>query len=244
MAKKAHKKSKVKHHKKKHNILHSSIAGFVVLLIVLGGVLLGMFFGDEDVEYEDCDDNTDGIVDDKEVEICKIEFPRDDVEVAGLGEYIVTQINNAENGKIAVRIDVPRNPRYGDNAPIVFQASTWFVEKYNDDKTPFHLVYNPVDVGAVVVSHLWPGKTDPETGISSEGVYDFGGPDSMAAMRDAIRFSLGEIPDIDGNYLDELIAVDVLYDNVGMFASSHAGVVATNVMAYHGEDISGLKYFV
>jgi hypothetical protein len=258
MAKRSHKKkvkevSKVKHHKKehkvkkKHNILHSSIAGFVVLLIVLGGVLLGLFFVDDGIDDQviDCDDNNDGIVDDKEVEICKIDFPRDDdVDVAQLGEYIVTQINNAENGKIAIRIDVPSKPRYSNSAPIVFQASTWFVEKYNDDETPFHLVYDLTDVGAVVVSHLWPGKTDPATGISSDGVYDFGGPDSMAAMRDAIRFSLGEIPDIDGKYLHELVSTEVLYDNVGMFASSHSGVVATNVMAYHGESFTNLKYFV
>jgi len=268
MAKRSHKKikevSKVKHPKKehkvklserkvrsqktsvkKHNILHSSIAGFVVLLILIGGVLLGLFFVDDDqvIEYDGCDDNNDGIVDDKEVEICKLDFPRDE-EVAGLGEYIVTQINNQENGKIAIRIDVPSKPRYGDSAPIVVSASTWFVDKYNKDKTEFHLIYNPVDVGAVVVSHLWPGKTDPETGISSEGVYDFGGPDSMAAMRDAIKFALGEIPDIDGKYLHELVSTEVLYDNVGMFASSHAGVVATNVMAYHGEDFTNLKYFV
>ncbi|MBS3742217.1 MAG: hypothetical protein KGY74_08865, partial [Candidatus Cloacimonetes bacterium] len=30
----------------------------------------------------------------------------------------------------------------------------------------------------------------------------------------------------------------------GLFASSHAGVVATNVMAYYGEYLTGLKYFV
>ena len=123
-------------------------------------------------------------------------------------------------------------------------ASTWFVEKYNLDETPFHLIYNPVDVGAIAVSHLWPGKTDPDTGIGSDGKYDFGGPDSLAALRDTIRFSLGETPNVDGDYLHELIAVEPLYDNVGMFASSHAGVVATNVMAYHGEAFPGLKYFV
>ena len=45
-------------------------------------------------------------------------------------------------------------------------------------------------------------------------------------------------------YLHELVNVEVEYDNLGMFASSHAGVVATNVMAYYGEDLQGLKYFV
>ena len=33
-------------------------------------------------------------------------------------------------------------------------------------------------------------------------------------------------------------------ENVGLFASSHAGVVATNVMAYYGETFLSLKYFV
>lgn len=118
------------------------------------------------------------------------------------------------------------------------------VDKYNQDEVDFHLVYNPVDVGAISVSHLWPGITDPETKISSEGEYDYGGPNSLAALRDTIRYALGEIPDVKGFYLHELIAMQPLYENVGLFASSHAGVVATNVMAYYGESLSGLKYFV
>ena len=162
----------------------------------------------------------------------------------GASRVIATHVECAEVGRIAVRIDVPAAPRYGDAAPIVVVASTWFVEKYDVEATPFHLVYNPVDVGAIAVSHLWPGKTDPETGISSDGIYDYGGPTSLAALRDAIRFALGDLPDVDGAYLHDLIHVTPLYDNVGLFASSHAGVVATNVMAAHGETFPGLKYFV
>ena len=160
------------------------------------------------------------------------------------GRIVTTQIACDEVGRVAVRIDVPALPRYGASAPIVVVASTWFVEKYNLDETPFHLVYNPIDIGAIAVSHLWPGKRDPDSGIASDGTYDFGGPLSLAALRDAIRFALGEIPDIRGAYLDDLIDVEPLYDNVGLFASSHAGVVATNVMAVHGEAFPGLKYFV
>jgi hypothetical protein len=168
----------------------------------------------------------------------------DSLDRAKPGEIIVTHIYSPENGNIAVRIDVPSNPRYSESAPIVVVASTWFVEKYNYDEVEFHLVYNPVEIGAITVSNLWPGKTDPETKIRSEGEYDYGGPNSLASLRDTIRFALGEIPDIKGHYLHELIDVDPLYDNVGIFASSHAGVVATNVMAYYGESFPGLKYFV
>ena len=184
----------------------------------------------------ECDDNNDGIVDDKEMRICG--------GVVSAGDYLVTQINSAENGKIAVRIDLPDEARYLEGAPIVVQASTWFVEKYTPEETTFHLIYNPVDVGAISVTNLWPGKTDPDTGVKSEGVNDYGGPDGLASLRDTIRFAAGEIPDVNGKYLHELVEMNVLYNNLGMFASSHAGVVATNVMAYYGEDLQALKYFV
>ena len=168
----------------------------------------------------------------------------DSIERAKPGEIRVTHIHSPENGNIAVRIDVPEKARYPEGAPIVVVASTWFVEKYNYDEVEFHLVYNPVEMGAITVSNLWPGKTDPTTKSSSDGEYDYGGPTSLASLRDTIRFALGEIPDIEGHYLHEIIDVAPLYDNVGMFASSHAGVVATNVMAYYGESFPSLKYFV
>jgi hypothetical protein len=166
------------------------------------------------------------------------------IDRAKPGEMLVTHIHSPENGNIAVRVDVPEKARYAEGAPIVVVASTWFVEKYNHDEVEFHLVYNPVEIGAITVSNLWPGKTDPITKSRSEGKNDYGGPNSLASLRDTIRFALGEIPDIEGHYLHEIIDVDPLYDNVGMFASSHAGVVATNVMAYYGESFSSLKYFV
>ncbi len=163
---------------------------------------------------------------------------------AGLGEVTYTHIYSPENGNIAVRIEIPTEPRYGETAPVVVVASTWFVEKYNSDETPFHLEFNPVSIGVIVITHLWPGKTDPESGVHSDGEYDYGGPNSLAALRDMIRFALGKTADINGNYLSDLITPAPLYDNVGMFASSHAGVVATNVMSYYGESFSELKYFV
>ena len=168
----------------------------------------------------------------------------DAADLAGPGEILYAHVESPENGRIAVRIDIPEFPRYQERAPVVVVASTWFVDKYSLDETEFHLVYNPQDVGCITLSHLWPGKTDPDTGVQSDGEYDYGGPLSLAALRDVIRFALGLIPDVDGNFLHELIGIEVLYDNVGLFASSHAGVVATNVMAYFGEAFPGLAYFV
>jgi hypothetical protein len=160
------------------------------------------------------------------------------------GERLYTHIDSPENGKIAVRVDLPAEPRYGESAPVVVVASTWFVQKYTPAAVGFHDEFNPVDVGAMAVFHLWPGKIDPESNIASEGTYDFGGPDSLAALRDTIRFALGQMPNTEGKFLHELVETKPLYGNVGMFASSHAGVAATNVMAYYGRDLTGLKYFV
>jgi hypothetical protein len=168
----------------------------------------------------------------------------DEFEPAGPGEIIYTHVHSPENGDIAVRIDLPERPRYGSAAPVVVIASTWFVEKYNEPATPFHLEFNPVDMGIIVISHLWPGKTDPESGMRSEGSYDFGGSNSLAALRDTIRFALGLEADTQGSRLHELFTIEPQYNNVGLFASSHAGVVATNVMAYYGEALQGLQYFV
>jgi len=140
------------------------------------------------------------------------------IHPAELGEVIYTHVYSSENGNIAVRIDIPSKPRYGETVPIVVVASTWFVEKYNNDETPFHLEFNPVSKGVLVITHLWPGKIDPESGVHSDGEYDFGGPNSLAALRDTIRFALGKTADINGNYLNDLITPTPLYDNVRVFA--------------------------
>jgi hypothetical protein len=138
-----------------------------------------------------------------------------------------------------VSIEVPRLPRYPEGAPVVVEASTWFVPG-----SDFHRVNDTTRIGAVTVSYLWPERTDIASGARSEGVYDYGGPDSLAVLRDVIRFASGMLPDVGGRTIQDLIAAHVLTDNVGLFASSHAGVVATNVLAQHGSQLPRVKYLV
>ncbi len=166
------------------------------------------------------------------------------VQLSGPGETFITYVNSQPNGKIAVRVQLPAQPRYPEGAPVVVVASTWFVPKYSADIAPFHLQHYPTEVGAIFIAHLWPGKEDPDTGAKSEGTYDFGGPDSLAALRDTIRFATGDITNVEGKTIDELLAFTPLTDNVGLYASSHAGVVATNVLAQHGAELTGVKYYV
>ena len=152
---------------------------------------------------------------------------------------LVTHILSENVGRIAVRVAVPTTTRYDGGAPIVVEVSTWFVAF-----SGFHCVNDVTELGAISVSYLWPERGDPESGASSSGVYDYGGPRSLEVLRDVINFAAGLRADENGTYLDDLIAPTALYDNVGLWASSHAGVVATNVLAYHGPEMPGIKYLV
>jgi hypothetical protein len=154
------------------------------------------------------------------------------------GGELVTYVDS-DGDRIAVRVEVPLQPRYPEGAPVVVEVSTWFTPK-----SGFHRVNDTTQIGAITVSYLWPERDDPDTGARSEGVYDYGGPDSLEVLRDVIRFASGLIPNVDGYYIDQLIAVTPLTDNVGLFASSHAGVVATNVLAHHGSELPTVKYLV
>ncbi len=98
-------------------------------------------------------------------------------------------------------------------------------------------------IGLIQVTYLWPGGSDP-SGAKSDGVYDYGGPDSIQALRDVIRFASGQIPDRDGNYLKDLIKITPLADNVGLYAFSHPGMAEVSVMAQYGDQLSKVGYFV
>jgi hypothetical protein len=154
-------------------------------------------------------------------------------------DTLVTWLDVAGVGSIALRIDEPDAARYAEGAPVIVEASGWFTTSFG-----FEEMSALTGIGAIAVSCLWPGTSDSETGISSGGVNDHAGPDAMAALRDAIRFACGLQTDANGDYLADLTASTPLYDNVGLYAFSHSGVAATNVMAYEGQHFAPLKYFV
>ena len=197
---------------------HIKIIVLFIIFIIVGGILYYIFFDNEN----------------------DISEP----EKTGAGEILYTHVNVEGIGNIAVRVELPEVARYNDGAPIVVVASTWFVSKYDKEYAPFHLEHYPTVIGAIFVTNLWPGKTDPETKIKSDGTYDYGGPNSIKALRDTILFAAGKKANIDGYYIGDLLEIVPLTDNIGLYASSHAGVMATNVMAYYGAELSFMKYFV
>ncbi len=163
----------------------------------------------------------------------------DEVRRYGVGEEFVTYVESEGIGRIAVLIDIPENPRYPEGAPIIFDVSTWFAGLVG-----FHDKFDATAIGAINVNHLWPGNCEYRMDVCSDGENDYGGPDAIASLRDAIRFASGVIPNADGYYLEELLEVTPLLDNVGLYASSHSGVVATNVMAYYGSEFPTVRYFI
>jgi len=154
-------------------------------------------------------------------------------------DTIYTFVPSKGIGNIAVRIECPTSPRYPEGAPIVIEVSTWFVP-YNE----FHRVNDTKRIGAVTISYLWPGRLDAETGIVRDGEYDYSGPVSLSALKDVILFASGSIPDVNGKLITDVSTVPVMTDNVGLFASSHAGIAATNVLAYFGNEIQSVKYLI
>ena len=155
------------------------------------------------------------------------------------GSELITYIYTSGVGKIAVKIKLPEVPRYPEGAPVVVEVSTWFVYFVG-----FHMVNDVTEIGAISVSYLWPERMDPESGAHSTGVYDYGGPDSLMLLRDVINFASGVKSNIDGYYISDLIAVTPLTDNIGLWASSHSGVLATNVLAYHGSEMPNVGYLI
>lgn len=154
-------------------------------------------------------------------------------------DTLVTWLDVSGVGSIALRIDEPEAARYTEGAPVIVEVSGWFTTAVG-----FEEMSALTGIGAIAVSCLWPSTSDSETGAASGGINDHAGPDALAALRDAIRFACGMQPDANGDYLADLTTSTPLYDNVGLYAFSHSGVAATNVMAYEGQHFAPLKYFV
>ena len=151
----------------------------------------------------------------------------------------ITYVDAEEIGRIAVAIRAPIEPRFPEGAPVVVNVSGFFT-----GSSGFSFEFDADAIGAVYVTYLWPGKTDPRTGVSSEGTFDYGGADCLRALAAVIRFATGEIPDVEGRFLDEILDRPVLFEVCGVYAFSHSGIVATNVLARHGQDLQGVRFFV
>ena len=151
----------------------------------------------------------------------------------------ITFVQSEGIGRIAVHVQAPETPRFHDGAPVVVNVSGFFT-----GSSGFDYELDPDALGCVYITYLWPGKRDARTGVASEGAYDYGGADCLAALRDVVRYATGEIDDAAGQSLQQLIDQPVRLDVAGIYAFSHSGIAATNVMALHGSTFPGIRFFV
>lgn len=157
---------------------------------------------------------------------------------ANLGEKIIIYVTSLGIGDIAVQISLPEKARYDEGAGVIVDISTFFTASAG-----FKLSLDVNAVGLIHVSYLWPGETD-RSGAKSDGSYDHGGEDSIRALRDVILFASGQIPDRNGDFIKDLLEMDVLTENIGLYAFSHPGIAAVNVLALYPEELAQVGFFV
>jgi alpha/beta superfamily hydrolase len=158
-------------------------------------------------------------------------------KVAAAGSSFNTFIKSGGE-KIAVHVALPAAARYSDGAPVAVYTPTFFTPEVMD----FSNYEGFTKIGAIEISLLYPGQTE-KGGAASSGTNDYGGEKSIAALRDVIKFASGDFKNVDGFTLDELSVIPPLFNNVGLYAFSHPGLAATNVLSEYGDELS-VAWFV
>ncbi len=144
-------------------------------------------------------------------------------------------------GSLAVRIIAPATPaaaRYADGAPVLI-----WLPGGDGEGSLQPPVRRAEDVIRIVF--LFPGGYDPSSGRRSDGTYDHRGVNSIAALRDVIRYAAGDLTDAGGKTIDQRLPVAVLHDNIGLLGSSNGGNIVIAAPALHGEQLAGhLRYVI
>ena len=159
---------------------------------------------------------------------------------AGSGQIDVRVASDScgEGGELGVRIFAPEATatHFPAGAPVIVHVA---------GGTSFGGIKTAPTIGLegfIEISYYMPGSGPPEEG--SDGVFDNRGQLCIDALRDVIRYALGELKDSEGWTLQELTAANVLYDNVGVLPSSNGGPLTVVTMAQYGEQFSDLAWYV
>ncbi len=160
-------------------------------------------------------------------------------EEAAAGTTFTTTIESDGIGSILVQVILPSAPRYADGAPIVVAVPTFFTP----ERPGFQTAPPVEEQGVISMAMVYPGRSDG-AGHTSDGENDYGGAKSIQALRDVLLFALGEKKNTDGYALDDLIAMNPLHSDVGLYAFSHPGIAATNVLATYASELKDVRFFV
>jgi len=139
---------------------------------------------------------------------------------------------------IAVRIIRPLTSRYSQGAPVVV-----YVIGGTSGSGINSAGVKLARQGFIEIHFNFPGS-----GVApnqSGGIYDQRGPECLKALRDVIRFALGEWHDTQGKSLSDITApITPLPTNVGLIGLSHGGNSTISVAGVHGAEISTLAWIV
>jgi len=155
--------------------------------------------------------------------------------------YLPSESTGSPQGKLAVRVYLPTpdHIRYPEGAPVVVIGEGGAIA----DGLVNSYMRSMDDV--IVMTFIYPGGENLREKRHSDGVYDYRGLQSIAALRDVILYAAGQKRDANGKLLGDLAAYDVLYDNVGFIGFSFGGNIGIAVAALEGDAIRDhLKYVI
>ncbi|MBU0532657.1 hypothetical protein KKB44_04140 [Candidatus Micrarchaeota archaeon] len=143
------------------------------------------------------------------------------------------------DGALAVRIHFPNNTRYDGGAPVVI----WVPGGYDGGGINHELAPELDDT--IIITLLFPGTKDNWSGLSSDGIYDYRGENSILAIKDVILYAAGEKTDSLGRTIDDVANVSVLHDDIGLIGVSNGGNIIIAVPAFYGNELNGhLRYVI
>ncbi|MBD3189584.1 MAG: hypothetical protein GF308_03020 [Candidatus Heimdallarchaeota archaeon] len=162
----------------------------------------------------------------------KINF--DSIDIA-----LPSNSTGSSTGTIQLRIYLPEegNTRYPSGAPVLIWGYG------GGDPGALGNPLPPVN-DSIVINFLYPGGKDEWADQQSDGVYDYRGENSIAALRDVILFAAGELKDDIGRTIDEIVPVTVLHDNIGLLGASFGGNIIVAVAAFHGVELTDYLQFI
>jgi hypothetical protein len=139
---------------------------------------------------------------------------------------------------IAVEIRLPQQGRFSGAAPVVVYVPGGFDGRGIPFAGP-----GLSEQGFIEISFNFPGSGLP--GMQSGGIYDMRGPRSIEALRDVVRFALGETGDVDNNTLSDLCgSIQPQLNNVGLCGFSNGGNATLTVAGRYGSELSDLAWIV
>ena len=153
-------------------------------------------------------------------------------------------------GNVWCRIFFPEEAhgyRFGTVGPVVVytggNTTAWSLD--GTIKTSVADFERLVREGFIVITWHLPGTFESIDGTTyaSDGTFDYRGDDTIAALRDVLKFAMGSLTTADGRTLKE-IAPGAQISNVGLVGFSNGGNLSWATLDRYGSELTGLDWYV